>query len=45
MFIDESHQTVPQLRGMYRRRPFAQASAGGLRFSHAVGARQPSADV
>ena len=43
MFIDESHQTVPQLRGMYARRPLAQADAGGLRFPLALGARQSPA--
>ena len=43
MFIDESHQTVPQLRGMYARRPLAQADAGGLRFPPALGARQSPA--
>ncbi len=44
LFIDESHQTIPQLRGMYARRPFAQADAGGIRLPHAFGARQPPAD-
>ena len=41
--IDESHQTVPQVRGMYARRPLAQGSAGRLRLPPAVGARQPAA--
>ncbi len=38
MFIDESHQTVPQLRGMYARRPLAQRNAGRVWLPHAVGA-------
>ena len=31
MFLDESHQSVPQLRGMYARRSVAQDNAGGVR--------------
>ena len=38
LFIDESHQTVPQLHAHVSRRPFAQADAGELRFPHAFGA-------
>ena len=45
MFIDESHQTVPQLRGMYQRRPFAQGKSGRVRLPTAVSARQSPADV
>ncbi len=33
MVIDESHQTIPQVRGMYQRRPIAQTDAGGIRVS------------
>jgi len=35
LFIDESHQTVPQLHGMYHGDPLAQADAGGLRLPDA----------
>ncbi len=45
MFIDESHQTVPQLRGMYPGDRSRKEVAGRIRIPHALGARQPSADV
>ncbi len=43
--VDESHQTVPQVRGMYRGRPGPEGSAGRLRLPAAVGARQPAAEL
>ena len=39
LFVDESHQTIPQVRGDVSRRPLAQADPGGLRLPAAVGAR------
>ena len=45
VIVDESHQTVPQVRGMYARRPLAQGSAGRIRIPPAVGARQPPAEL
>ena len=45
IIVDESHQTVPQVRGMYARRPVAQGSAGRVRLPAAVGARQPAAEL
>ncbi len=45
LVIDESHQTIPQLGAMYRRRPLAQRNAGGVRLPSAVGARQPAAQI
>ena len=45
LIVDESHQTVPQIRGMYLRRPLAQGSAGVVRVPPAVGARQPPAQL
>ena len=44
-FIDESHQTVPQIGGHVRGRPFAQADARGLRVPAAQRAGQPPADL
>ena len=45
-FIDESHQTVPQIGGMHEGRPLAQEGAPRrLRLPAAVGARQPAAAV
>ena len=44
VIVDESHQTVPQVRGMYRRRSLAQGSARRLRLPPAVRARQPAAE-
>ncbi len=43
MFIDESHVTIPQVGGMYQRRPRAQGESRQLRLPAAVGARQPAA--
>ena len=43
MFIDESHQTVPQLRGMYAGDRSRKSDAGGIRFPPAFGAGQPPA--
>ncbi len=43
LFIDESHITVPQLRGMYRGRSRAQGNPGALWLQAAVGAGQPPA--
>ena len=31
LFVDESHVMLPQVRGMYRRRPCAKEELGGLR--------------
>ena len=45
LVIDESHQTIPQLGAMYKRRPLAQGDAGGVRLPPALGARQPAAQV
>ena len=44
-FLDESHQTVPQIGGMYEGDRVAQADARRLRLPPAVGARQPPAEV
>jgi len=41
LFIDESHQTIPQLQGMYHGRSLAQGDAGQLRLPLAQCARQP----
>ncbi len=43
LVIDESHVTVPQIGGMYEGDRVAQADAGRLRLSTALGARQPAA--
>ncbi len=45
MFIDESHQTIPQLRAMYPRRPLAQRESGEVRLPAAERAGQSPADV
>ncbi len=45
LFIDESHQTVPQMHGMHGGDRSRKADAGGLRFPHALGAGQSPADV
>ena len=45
MIIDESHQTIPQIGAMYRRRPLPQGDAGGVRVPAAFGPGQPAADV
>ena len=38
MFIDESHQTVPQLHGMYHGDRSRKEDPGRIRIPHAVGA-------
>ena len=43
LFVDESHQTVPQIAVDVQRRPLAQGDAGRLRLPAAVGAGQPPA--
>ncbi len=43
MFIDESHVTIPQVGGMYKRRSRAQGEPRQLRLPPAVGAGQPAA--
>jgi excinuclease ABC subunit B len=45
MFIDESHQTIPQLHGMYHGDRSRKRSAGVARIPPAQRARQPSAHV
>ena len=45
LFIDESHQTVPQLHGMWHGDRSRKADAGGVWIPAAVGAGQPSADI
>ena len=42
MIIDESHVTLPQVRGMYARRPGPQRDAGRLRLPPALRFRQPA---
>ena len=37
LFVDESHVTLPQVRGMYARRPLPEEDPGGLRLPPAVG--------
>ena len=44
-FIDESHQTVPQIGGMYEGDRVAQEDAGRLRLPAAERARQPAAQT
>ena len=44
LIIDESHKTMPQVRGNVRRRPVAEDDAGGLWFPSAVRKGQPSAE-
>ena len=36
IIIDESHKTIPQIRGMYRGRPVQKDNAGGLWLPSAV---------
>ena len=43
LFVDESHQTVPQIARDVQRRPLAQGDAGRVRLPPALGARQPAA--
>ncbi len=45
LFVDESHATVPQVRGDVRRRSKPQGDAGRARLSPAQRARQPPAQV
>ncbi len=45
MFIDESHQTVPQLQGMYHGDRSRKERAGDSRLPSAQRARQSAADV
>ena len=45
VIIDESHVTVPQLRGHVPGRPLAQGGAGRVRLPPAVGLRQPAAHL
>ena len=45
LVVDESHQTVPQIRGMYHGDRSRKRDAGGVRIPPAVGARQSAADV
>ena len=45
MFIDESHQTVPQLQGMYHGDRSRKENSGQVRIPAAQRARQPPADV
>ena len=42
MFVDESHMTLPQVRGNVQRRHFAEDHAGGIRFPPALGPGQPA---
>ena len=44
-FIDESHQTVPQIGGMFEGDRSRKNDAGGLRLPAAERARQPAADL
>ena len=44
-FIDESHQTVPQIGGMYRGRPIEEADPRRLRLQASECPRQPAADL
>ena len=45
VFVDESHQTIPQIGGHVRGRPVAQADARRLRLPAPLGARQPAAPL
>jgi excinuclease ABC subunit B len=42
LVIDESHVSVPQVGGMFSRRPVAQGNAGRIRLPPALGAGQPA---
>jgi len=44
MFIDESHQTIPQLRGMHAGDRSRKENFGGVRLPPPIGAGQPSPD-
>ncbi len=43
--IDESHITIPQLRGMYPGGPVPEADPGRLRFPPALGPGQPPPEL
>lgn len=43
IIVDESHITIPQIRGMYAGDQSQKVNAGGLRIPSAVGERQPAA--
>ncbi|MDQ7086519.1 MAG: excinuclease ABC subunit UvrB [Acidobacteriota bacterium] len=45
LVVDESHQTVPQVRAMYRGDRSRKADPGGMRLPPALGAGQPAADL
>ena len=45
LVIDESHMTVPQIRGMYNGDRSRKADAGGIRFPPALRPGQPPADL
>ena len=45
LIVDESHVTVPQLGGMFKRRLGAQVDARRVRLPPALGMRQPAAEV
>ena len=45
VFVDESHQTVPQIRGMYHGDRSRKEMLVELRLPPAVGARQPAAEL
>ena len=45
LFVDESHMTLPQVRGMYRGDQARKDDAGRVRLPPALGARQPPADL
>ena len=45
LFVDESHVTLPQVRGDVRGRPRAQGESGGIWLPPAERVRQPPADV
>ena len=44
MVIDESHQTIPQVRGMFKGDQSRKRNSGRIRFSSAVCARQPAVE-
>ena len=45
LFVDESHQTVPQLKAMYHGDRSRKQNSGGLRLPHALGAGQSPAGL
>ena len=44
MIVDESHITIPQMRGMYAGDRSRKQHTGGLRLPTALGSRQPSSE-